>query len=192
MGKTSLWHGILIACLLSGLSVPLMHGLQWFGGGGAVFIAVLSVAYLLYVLAISPSRLGRLVLGLGSVVILIGACMVSPQAIVVGLFAVGLIWLVRTVLFYAGILPTLWDGALCTLSVVCALCTVVSTHRLWLAVWVFFLLQALFVYIPQQFSRSRSGQSSRAEQAASSNQRDAFDRAHRAAEAALHIMTQRV
>ena len=192
MGKISLWHAILVACLLSAVSVPLMRGLQWLGGSSAVFIVVLALAYLAYLLASSPSRRGRLVLGLGSAVILLGACVVSPVSVVVGTFAVSLIWLVRSVLFYHGILPALWDGGLCTLSAVCALGTAVTTHRLWLTVWVFFLLQALFIYIPQRFARVSYGQGRGRRQAASRRQEDAFARAHRAAEAALQAMAQRL
>jgi len=186
MHKTSLWHGVLAACLLSAVSVPLLLGLQWLGGSSAMFIVVLGLAYLAYLLAISPSRRGRFVLGLASVVILLGACIASPVSVVVGALVIGLIWLVRSVLFYAGILPALWDGMLCTTSAVCALGTVVATHRLWLAVWVFFLLQALFVYIPQRFARGRAGQ------AEAANQGEGFARAHRAAEDALQAMAQRV
>jgi MFS family permease len=192
MGKTSLGHGILAACFLSAVSVPLLLGLQWLGGSSAMIIVVVGLAYLAYLLAISPSRRGRFVLGLGSAVILLGACIVSPVFVVVGALVVGLIWLVRSVLFYAGILPALWDGGLCTLSAVCALGTAVSTHRLWLAVWVFFLLQALFVYIPKRFARGRYGPSSGRGQAESASQSEAFTRAHRAAEEALQAMAQRL
>jgi hypothetical protein len=192
MGKMGLWHGILAACLLSAMSVPLMRGLQWLGGSSAVFIVVLGLAYLAYLLASSPSRRGRFVLGLGSVVILLGTCIVSPVSVVVGALVVGLIWLVRSVLFYQGILPALWDVGLCTLSAVCALGTAVSTHRLWLTVWVFFLLQALFVYIPQRFTRSPHSQSRGRGQAESSSQSDAFARAHRAAEGVLQALAQRL
>ena len=192
MRKTSLGQGILAACVLSAVSVPLLRGLQWLGGSSAMFIVVLGLAYLAYLLAISPSRRGRVVLGLGSAVILLGAWIVSPISVGVGALAVGLIWLVRSVLFYAGILPALWDGGLCTLSAVCALGTAVSTHRLWLAVWVFFLLQALFVYIPKQFARGRYGPSSGRGQAESASQSEAFTRAHRAAEEVLQAMAQRL
>jgi len=192
MGKLSLWHGILAACLLSAVSVPLMRGLQWFGGGSAVFIVVLGLAYLAYLLASSPSRRGRLVLGLGSAVILLGAWIVSPVSVLVVALAIGLIWLVRSVLFYQGILPALWDGGLCTLSAVCALGTAVATHRLWLSLWVFFLLQALFVYIPQRFTRSQYSQNSGRGQAESRSPSDTFAQAHRAAEDALQAMAQRV
>jgi MFS family permease len=191
MGKANLWHGILAACLLSGWSVPLMWGLQWLGGGRAVCIGVLGLAYLAYLLAISPSRRGRFVLGLGSAVILLVACLMSPVPAVVGLLVVGLIWLVRSVLFYVGIFPALWDGMLCTLSVICALGTAVSTQSLWLTAWVFFLLQALSVYLPKRLTRSPHGQSRGRGQAESPSHRDAFARAYRAAEAALQAIAQR-
>ena len=139
-----------------------------------MFIVVLALTYLAYLLASSPSRQGRFVLGMGSAVILLGTCIVSPVSVMVGAFAVGLIWLVRSVLFYHGILPVLWDGGLCTLSAVCALGTAVSTHRLWLAIWVFFLLQALFIYIPHRFARVPYGQGRGRRQAASRRQEDAF------------------
>jgi hypothetical protein len=192
MGKLSVWHGILVACLLSAVSVPLLRGLQWLGGSSAVCIVVLALTYLAYLLASSPSRRGRFVLGLGSAVILLGTCIVSPVSVMVGALAVGLIWLVRSVLFYHGILAALWDGGLCTLSAVCALGTAVSTHRLWLAVWVFFLLQALFIYIPQRFVWVSYGPGRGRRQAASRRREDAFARAHRAAEEALQAMAQRL
>ena len=188
MGKTTLWHGVLIACVLSVLSVPLLLGLQWLGGGAAMFITVLGLAYLAYLLAVSPSRRGRFVLGLASAVILLGAGIASPSAVVLGALVLGLIWLVRSVLFYAGILPALWDAALCAVSAVCAVGVAMATHRLWLAVWVFFLLQALFVYIPKLFTRGQDGSRESAE---ATSQSEAFTRAHRAAEEALQAMAQR-
>ncbi len=160
-----------------------MWGLQGIGGGGAAFIVVLGAAYLAYLLAISPSRRGRLVLGLVVAVTLVIAYIVSPGAAVVGVVTVGLMWLVRTVLFHADLVSALGDALLCTLSMVCAFGTAVSTHRLWLAVWVFFLFQALFVYLPQRLERSPSRPSH--------GRSDAFARAHRAAEAALQTMAQR-
>jgi len=192
MGKTSLWHGMLAACCLSAVSVPLLLGLQWLGGSRAMFMVVLGLAYVAYLLAISPSRRGRFVLGLGSAVILLGACLVNPVSVVIGALVIGLIWLVRSVLFYTGILPALWDGGLCTLSAVCAIGTGVSTHRLWLAVWVFFLLQALYVYIPQRFAQGPYGAGRSPEPSESASQSDAFARAHRAAEEALQAMAQRL
>ncbi len=164
-----------------------MLGLSWFGGSSGAFTMVLGLAYLTYLLAISPSRRGRFVLGLGSAVTLIGAWLISPGAAVVGLLTVGLIWLVRAVLFDAGILPALWDGMLCMLSVVCAFGTAIATQRLWLAVWVFFLLQSLFVYIPKSQYGGCDGRGQTA-----SGQGDSFARAHRAAEAALQTMAQRL
>lgn len=190
MGKTSLWHGIVAACCLSVVSVPLLLGLPWLGGSRAMFMVVLGLVYVAYLLAISPSRRGRFVLGLGSAVMLLGAWIVNPVSVVIGALVIGLIWLVRSVLFYTGILPALCDGGLCTLSAVCALGTAVSTHRLWLAVWVFFLLQALYVYIPQRFARGPYGACRRREPSEPTSQSEAFTRAHRAAEEALQVMAQ--
>ena len=191
MAKTTLWHGVLAACCLSALSVPLLRGLQWLGGGSAMFIALMGLAYLAYLLAVSPSRRGRFVLGLASAVILLGASIASPTTIVLGALVVGLIWLVRSVLFYAGILPALWDASLCALSAVCAVGAAVATHRLWLAVWTFFLLQALFVYIPKPLTRGQHGPDNSREQAEAASQSEAFARAHRVAEEALQAMAQR-
>lgn len=189
MGKTSLLHGILAACVLSAFSVPLWLGLQWLGGSGVVgLIAALGLGYIAYLLASSPSRRGRVILGVGSAVTLLGACIVSPSPMAIGLLAMGTVWLVRSVLYYSGILPALWDAALCAVSVICALGTALSTHSLWLTVWVFFLLQALFVCIPQGFTRSQHDRASRAP----SGVDDAFARAHRSAEEALQAMAQRV
>ncbi len=188
MGKTSLLHGILAACLLSAFSTPLWLGLQWLGGVGLTgLIAALGLGYIAYLLAASPSRRGRVILGVGSVIILLGTCIVNPTAGVASLLAVGMIWLVRSVLYHSGLFLALWDGALCAVSIICALGTALSTHSLWLTVWVFFLLQALFVCLPQQFATPRHGRSGRSPL----GQDDAFARAHRAAEDALQAMAQR-
>ncbi len=189
MGKVTLLHGILVACLLSAFSVPLGLGLQWLGiGVAAGLIATLGLGYIAFLLAVSPSRRGRVILGIGSAMILLSTFVLSPTPVVVGLLTVGTIWLVRSVLYYSGLLPALGDGVLCGVSVVCALGTALSTQNLWLTVWVFFLLQALFVYMPQRFARSSHDQSRRA----SSSADDAFARAHRSAEHALQAMAQRV
>jgi hypothetical protein len=91
----------------------------------------------------------------------------------------GLIWLIRSLYFYSSLISALADFGLVLFGVASAIWAVLQTGSLSLSVWCFFLVQALFVAIPNAWKRSsKPGIVSKSTQ-------DPFQSAHRTAEAAL-------
>ena len=92
---------------------------------------------------------------------------------------VGLIWLARALYYHPGLVPALLDFGLCGFSVIAALATAKQTGSLFLAMWTFFLVQALFIAIP----------TFRGDRGATTSDDDGFDRAYRAAQQALRRLS---
>ena len=65
-----------------------------------------------------------------------------------------LLWLIRSLYFHTGLLEALLDGGLLCLGAVLALGTLQVTASSLMSIWVFFLVQALFVTLPNLHRRS--------------------------------------
>jgi hypothetical protein len=192
MAKTSLMQGMLIALILSVVSIPLMLALTVLGLSMAnqVLMAILTCVYLAYMLAKSTSRVGRATLGVVNLAVLVGACFWGASTWLVMLLAVGLIWLVRSLLNYSSLVPVIMDGLLCVVSLGCAVGVLIVTGNVFLTVWSFFLPQALVVFIPRRLERSGAWHASMSAKAKQEANADKFDRAHRAAEEAIRCLAQ--
>lgn len=173
--------GVALAASLGG-SVIFIVLAGLFGAGGLFQLLVtgLAFAYLVYLLLRSPHRVGRLsTLALWLLVSVIGWLFV-PSTLAYLAMQLCLIWLVRSLYHYHSVLSALLDFGLMALSLLAAIWAWHSTHSLFLSLWCFFLVQALFVLIPRRFS---------GRQAPAATQDDRFDRAHRAAQAAVRKLT---
>lgn len=187
MHKPHLIQGILLACGLSALAMlatmarwvlPLpLQGL----------VALLAGGYILSLLLSRGARVGRLTLGTLAVGILLAATSLGLSATATVLLAIGLIWLVRSLLYYASLLSAVLDGVLCAVSLGGALGAAMLSGSLVLAVWCFFLVQALWVCLPT--SLAGLGRQWRAA-AEPHSPPDAFAQAYRAAEQAMRVMAR--
>ena len=133
--------------------------------------------YVVYLLARSEERTGRVtvpVLWMAGAVL---TWLLSPGIMPFLVVHVIAVWLIRSLYFHSSLLPALLDLTLCALSVVAAVATARHTHSVLLSVWSLFLVQALFVLIPEVV------RSARVERDASLD--EGFDRALRTAEAAV-------
>jgi hypothetical protein len=101
--------------------------------------------------------------------------MFNPAVGVWLLVQVGMIWLVRCLSLYHRLWLALADGALTGFSLASAVATALHTHNVFLTLWCFFLLQALFVFIPKLAGTT----------VAAPVDADTFEQAYRTAEAAL-------
>ncbi len=142
-------------------------------------IAGLGLAYIVYPLNRSRARVGKVtVVGLW----LAGAAalwLVHPPFTVYLLAHAGAVWLVRSVYFHGGLIPAGLDLALTGFGVVAAFWAAIETGSMFVALWCFFLCQALFTAIPRDLRAKRR------EPAAESP----FERAHRAGQAALRTLS---
>jgi hypothetical protein len=144
----------------------------------ALLIALLGLGYTVYLLGRSAERVGRLSTLLFCLIAAGAVWLWSPILPIYLLFYVGLVWLVRSLYFHADLLGALADFGLNGLALATALWAADRTGSLFLSLWCFFLVQALFVAIPA-WTR-KPGQPAQA-----GSTEDNFQQAHRAAEAAL-------
>ena len=192
MRKPTLIQGILTAFVLSVVSMPLLMVLSIlpFSAANPVLIAILAACYIVYILSRRDSGVGRITLGVVTWGALFGACLIGLSTGVVTLLAVGLIWLVRSFLRYSSLLSAMMDGLLCTASLACASGAAMLTGSVALTVWCFFLIQALWVFIPPKFEFSSKRRVFEPAGAQRHESTDHFSRAYHAAEEAIRCLAQ--
>ncbi|MGD2084494.1 MAG: hypothetical protein PVF91_16140 [Chromatiales bacterium] len=151
--------------------------------GVRAVVALLGLAYLLYLLARTRERVGRVTtFAAWSLVATLAWMLDLPLGLYV-LVHLGAVWLVRSLYFHARPLAALADLGLTALAVAAAAWAADRTGSLFLTLWCLFLVQALFVAIPQRIA-PRPGRA-RADDGA----QEGFQRAHRAAESAVRRLS---
>ncbi len=142
-------------------------------------IAGLIFAYIVYLLGRSRERVGRITTVVVWFAVAAGAALLHPPLLVYVSIHLGAVWLIRSLYFYASVLSALVDLGLNALALAAAIWAVAQSGSVFLAIWCFFLVQALFALIPPGVR----GQSQNAAKNADTGER--FQSAYRAAEAAL-------
>ena len=183
MKRPSFFHGVIVAAAFAFFASAMIAALTPFVGFLAVVrivVPAMGLAYILYLLSRCSERVGRVTtLTLWSALAAI-TWWVAPPLPLYLLIHVGAMWLVRSLYFYSGVLPALMDLGLSALSIAVAIWAMSHTGSVFLAIWCFFLVQALFAAIP---SSVRTGV--RADRSAAS-ENAAFERAKRQADRALN------
>ena len=148
-----------------------------------LLIAGMGLAYLLYLLGRSREHLGRVVTaGLWFLAAGIGWLAAPPLALYL-LLHCGLVWIIRSLYFYSGVLPALLDLGLQGLALAAATWAAGRTDSMFLIIWCFFLVQALYDAIPPDLS-SRANRIP-----APAPREDRFRQAYRVAETALRRLS---
>jgi len=143
-------------------------------------VPVLALIYISYLFAHSSERVGRVAtLTLWSILVVF-AWVFNPPFTVYLLLHVGAVWLIRSLYFYSSIVPALMDLGLNVLSIATAIWAITQSGSVFLAVWCFFLVQALFVAIPSTLN-NRAGRT-QTQEFVSAN----FECANQRAEAAVN------
>jgi hypothetical protein len=148
-----------------------------------LLIAGTGIAYVLYLLSRSHERVGRVTIVAAWSLVTGVIWFVAPPLLPYVLVQLGFIWLTRSLYFYSSVLPALADLGLHGLSLASAIWAAGQTGSVFLSLWCFFLVQALFVAIP-----TRLGHRDRGTPAGPENE-DRFQRAHRTAEAAVRKLS---
>jgi hypothetical protein len=187
MKKTAtFWEGVTIALIASIVGSIVYVALSSFLTEDLVIrllISGLTIAYLLYLLARTKECVGRIsVLFLW--LIFIGALWVFPPPLSLFLIAhIFTVWLTRALYFCASLISALADLGLNAFSIAAAFWACHHTGSVFLSLWCFFLVQALFVCIPGGAKKSSPGNSTSAGHDAE------FNRAYWAAEAAIRNLS---
>jgi len=148
-----------------------------------LLIAGIGLAYVIYLLSRSPERVGRITAAVAWVLIAGVLWFTQPPLLLYMCVHLGMIWLIRSLYFYASALSALADLGLSGLSLAAALWAITRTGSVFLGIWCFFLVQALFVLIPKSVRRN-SGRSQTGHDA-----NDRFQHAYRVADAAVRKLS---
>lgn len=182
MKRPGFFRGVIAAAVLAiGASAFVAAFIPFLGTVTVARLVIpgLAFAYLLYLLPMSGERVGRVTTFSLWSLMAIGAWLFVPSFSFYVLIHVGALWLIRSLYFYSGIVPSLMDIVLSGGAAIVALGTMHRTGSVFLATWAFFLLQALFVTIPASL-RKKTVPVSPPER-----RDDGFERSRRQAEAAL-------
>ncbi len=186
MKRPTFFEGVLIALVMSLVGSILFSVLSpLFGGEGVLrgLIDGMSLGYLIYLLKRSHEPVGRLTVVLGWILL---ASLTSflelslPLYLILHLLGV---WLIRSLYYYAGVLPALFDLGLSALSLAAGFWAFTHSGSLFLSIWCLFLVQALFVAIPVRI-RGKS-----AENHPQQLNEQRFEQAHRTALTALRKLS---
>jgi hypothetical protein len=149
----------------------------------ALTAAALGLGYLLYLLARSGERVGRVLLVLAWVPVTAASLALAPGVWSPVLVQLGLIWLARVWCFQGTPTAALLDLGLILTGAAAALWAGIHSGSLFLAVWSLLLVQALFGSIPARPGHPVTGTHPGAAGTAAAP--DPFDLACRSAEGAL-------
>ncbi len=180
MTRPSFLQGAALALAVSIGGSVLYSGLDSLLGPGLavrLLIATLGLAYLLYVLVRSQTRVGRLVSLAAWLLLAAVAWLLALPLSLYLLVHVGAIWLLRALYFYPSPLPALADLGLQGLALAAALWAMTNTASPLLGIWCFFLVEALFV--PQAAGKAPLDR----------DREDRFQHAYASADAALRRLS---
>lgn len=105
-------------------------------------------AYTLYLLSRSEERTGRIAtVAAWCVATTLSIVFVSALPLLL-ICQVAVIWLIRSLYFHGSIVTALADLGIGALALACAIWAAKSSGSMFLSVWCFFLVQALFVALP--------------------------------------------
>jgi hypothetical protein len=148
-----------------------------------LLIAGISLVYVIYLLGRSPERVGR-VMTIAAWLTVAGVLWFTQPPLPLYLcLHLGAIWLIRSLYFYSSMLSALADLGLNSLALSAAIWAITRTNSVFLGLWCFLLVQALFIVIPKQaFRRSAANRAGQADT-------DRFLHAYRNAEAAVRKLS---
>jgi len=148
-----------------------------------VLIAAIGLAYCLYLLNRSPERVGRITAAAAWVLVASVLWYTQPPLLLYVCVHLGMIWLIRSLYFYASALSALADLGLNGLSLAAAIWAVTRTGSVFLGIWCLFLVQALFVLVPKSVNRNDAAG------LAGRDSEDRFQHAYRVADGAVRKLS---
>jgi hypothetical protein len=191
MRRPGFWREVGVALALSIVGAIAYPAVAAFIGSAAalrLIIAGLGIVYAVLLMRGVKARAGR-VIAIGAWFALDVVLFAYDPPLLLWLLAQSFaIWLLRCWCCYGSLLAALADSALCLFALAAAMVGAAHSHSLFLALWSFFLVQALFVLIPDTL-RPRIGRVLHNHIRDNSRDEDRFDQAHRSAEAALRRLT---
>jgi len=148
-----------------------------------LLIVAIGLGYVVYLLSRSRERVGRITTIALWLLVAGITWFTAPPLILYLMVHLGLIWLIRSLYFYSSLFSAIADLGLNGVSLAAAVWALNQTGSLFVSIWCFFLVQALFVAIPANM-KQKAGQNQTPE-----SREDQFQHAYRAAETALRKLS---
>ena len=181
-------EGIGVAITAAAIGEVLFSVLPWFIDqwlATRIVIATLSLSYLLYLLRRAPGKTGRTTLLALWVLSSLAAGALNLGIPLFLLMQLGFIWLIRSLYFSAGLFGALADLGLHALAASSAVWAFARSGSVLLALWSFFLVEALFPVLPG--TKPSTSDAERRQ----SGVNPCFEQAHRTALSALQRLSNR-
>jgi hypothetical protein len=162
MRRPTFVNGVVVAAGLAVMAAAVVVTLGLYLGAGTVVrivVPLVAFGYLLYLLQGTRDNTGKLTTLCAWSVLSVAAWILQPALPLYVIVHTAAIWLVRSLYFYAGVVPALLDLGLCLVGIASFTWALSRTGSVFLATWCFFLVQALFTTIPasiQAGSRERT------------------------------------
>jgi len=188
MKTATFFEGIFVALIISFISSALLFTLSSLFPANIIIrglISGISFAYILYLLSRSNERLGRIIVVSVLLISMTTMWFAWPP---ITFFIFGhmiIIWLVRSLYFYSSLASSLSDLTLNGFSILLAFVVAGHTDSLFLTLWCFFLMQALFVLIPKTIPKPKS------EHSISVGNEEDFQQSYRAAQVAIQQLSRK-
>ena len=179
--------GIIVAIAISlgaGAATLVLGGFVAYATLFNLLLCAATLIYLLYLLKRSNARVGRVVVIVGWGLISLACWFFNMALFEQVLVQAGIIWLTRSLYFHASLFTAALDFGLVAAGLAASAWAMVNTGSLAGALWSFFLVQALFCWLPD-LERKQSTEAYRQQHDQSS-----FQTAHRVALDAVRKLTQ--
>lgn len=186
MKRRGFWREAGVALALSIIGAVAYHALATVSATSVALrlvIAGLGILYAVLLLRGMRAHAGRLVAIAGWLALDVALFAFDSPLLLWLLAQVFAIWLLRCWCCYASLFAALADAALGLFALAAALVAAAYSHSVFLALWSFWLVQALFVLIPDALRPHVH--------AAPADDEDRFSQAQRTAEAALRRLATR-
>ena len=187
MKKPGIIDGIVFALVVALCAAAANLVLGAFIGYGTLFNLTLlaaSLAYLLYLFRRSPARIGRVVFLSAWVAVSLAAVVLDLPLFEQVLLQAGFIWLVRALYFHGSLFSAALDFGLVSAGLAAGAWAMVNTGSIAGALWSFFLVQALFCWLPNLAGKPTNDIYD------SPQDQSSFQTAHRVALDAVRKLTQ--
>ncbi len=148
-----------------------------------LLIAAIGLAYVVYLLGRSPERVGRVTAAAAWLLVAGVLWFMQPPLLLYVCIHLGVIWLIRSLYFYSSALSALADMGLNGLGLAAGIWALTQTGSVFLGIWCFFLVQALFVIIPKSIRQKPDAARE------SVDREDRFHHAYRVAETAVRKLS---
>jgi hypothetical protein len=187
MKKPSILDGVTLAMMISlgaAAGSLLLGGFIVYGLLFELLLYGASLVYLLYLLKRSQARIGRVLVISAWALISFGCWFFDVALLQQVLIQAGVIWLVRSLYFHGSLTSAALDFGLVSAGLAASAWALLNTGSLAAALWSFFLVQALFSWLPQLAREQARNDFPGASDSSH------FQSAHRVAEAAVRKLSQ--